>query len=108
MKIEHDIIDWSWSTLMFKILMCRPLILMLAVNAFCQNLASADWSNPETSKFRTLRNASTSTNDIVFSFHSINRIFEVINSAYAPYQTMKIWNFSATLVVFEYVDEVEV
>lgn len=38
----------------------------------------------------------------------ICEIFEIINNAYAVYQTIKFWNFLKTVVVTKNVDEVRI
>lgn len=48
------------------------------------------------SKFK---NVSVWTSIIEISFHSIFKIFEFMNSTYAVYQTLKIWDFSTLYVM---------
>ena len=71
-------------------------------------LVRADSSNSETSNFSTSRNASISIVINTFDIDSINKIFEIISSLHAAYQTTKIWNFSKAYVMVKNVDEVNI
>ena len=64
-------------------------------------------SDPEISKFRRSKNASISKLIIMFDFHSLFKILEIISSAYVVYQTMKAQNFSKVYVIVKNVDEVK-
>ena len=62
----------------------------------------------ETSKFRTSKSMSISTDVNTINNGPISKPFEVIEHESAVYQTMKIWNFLVVYAMVKNVDEVDV
>ena len=52
---------------------------------WCSGPLFADWSDPGTSKFSILRNASISTDDSTWDIHLIYKILEVVSNSYTTH-----------------------
>ena len=59
-------------------------------------------------KISNVKNVSISTLIIMFNFHLIFKIFEVINSVCSVYEIVKISYFSKIYVMIKNVDEIEI